>query len=91
MPEKIFAPFTDEQIELLNRYQKNVAVHPYTCGSGNRKDEKHLDGEGVLVAVREGLKCLFCDYRQDWALDGSLQLADYDPTKALKARMKQKV
>jgi hypothetical protein len=63
----IKAPFTPDQVEALNRYQKIAHFHPFTCGSGNRTDEKHLDGEGVLVATPDGWKCPYCDYTQDWA------------------------
>jgi len=66
MTKKIIeAPFTDEQVEAINLYQKNGVFHPYTCG-GNRTDGKHLDGEGILVATKEGLKCPYCDYTQNW-------------------------
>lgn len=59
------APFTQEEIDVLNEHQRNHEFHPYTCG-GNRKDAKHLDGEGVLVATEDGWICPFCDYKQDW-------------------------
>ena len=62
----ITAPFTPEQVEALNFYQTSGVGHPFTCG-GNRTDEKHLDGEGILVAEESGWKCPFCDYTQDWA------------------------
>jgi hypothetical protein len=42
-------------------------VHPFTCGSGNRTDENHLDGEGVLVATENGWICPFCSYTQNYA------------------------
>lgn len=60
------APWTKEQIDKLNAHQQNGRFHPYTCG-GNRTDEKHLDGEGVLVATENGWVCPYCDYKQDWA------------------------
>lgn len=66
MGHKIFAPFTDKQVEQLNRYQQSNFFHPFTCG-GDRTDESHLDGEGVLVAENSGWKCPYCPYRQDWA------------------------
>jgi hypothetical protein len=56
---------TNEEIEKLNAYQKNPRVHPMTCGN-NRTDEKHLDGEGVLVATENGWICPYCDYRQPY-------------------------
>jgi hypothetical protein len=58
--------FTDEQIKSLNEYQHAGKFHPFTCG-GNRTDEHHLDGEGILVATTEGWKCPYCSYTQDWA------------------------
>ena len=64
----IKAPFTPEQVEALNHWQHSGKIHPFTCG-GNRTDELHLDGQGVLVATREGWVCPYCDYKQDWAHD----------------------
>lgn len=61
------APFTKEQVDALNRWQQDGSHHPFTCGSGRRTDEKHLDGQGILVATPTGWGCPFCDYRQDWA------------------------
>jgi hypothetical protein len=63
----ITAPWTPEQVDALNLYQKTGHMHPFTCGSGNRTDEKHLDGEGILFATVGGWVCPFCDYTQDWA------------------------
>ena len=75
--EKINQPFDLTQVEQLNKYQENDFVPPYTCGSGNRQDAHHLDGEGKLVATVWGWHCPFCNYRQDWALQSSLELADF--------------
>jgi hypothetical protein len=65
----IKAPFTPEQVEGLNRWQRAESVHPFTCRTGRRKDALHLDGEGVLVATEQGWRCPFCGYTQDWAHD----------------------
>ncbi len=65
----IEAPWTKEQVDGLNAYQEAGRMHPYTCGSGNRTDDKHLDGEGKLVATTDGWVCPYCDYKQDWAHD----------------------
>ena len=46
---EIKAPFTPEQVAALNRFQQDENGHPFTCANG--RDEKHLDGEGVLVAT----------------------------------------
>ena len=51
-------------IRRLNAWQRASWIHPFTCGSGNRSDEHHLDGEGVLVATESGWICPYCDYSQ---------------------------
>lgn len=48
----------------LRAHQANPNVHPFTCGSGRRTDEYHLDGEGVLKPTETGWTCPYCDYRQ---------------------------
>ena len=58
--------FSPDEVRSLNECQHAGVMHPFTCG-GNRTDEKHLDGEGVLVATEDGWICPFCDYKQDWA------------------------
>lgn len=68
----IVAPWSDDVIEGLNRYQVSGVCHPYTCGSGNRKDVRHSDNEGVLQATRNGWVCPFCDYKQKYALANSV-------------------
>lgn len=75
MPDIITAPFTSEQVKLLNNFQKSQHAHPFTCG-GDRTDENHLDGEGILVATEDGWVCPYCDYRQNWAL--STMLLDWE-------------
>lgn len=63
----IKAPFTEEQVKSLNFYQENQKYHPFTCGSGNRIDDKHLDGQGILLATENGWICKYCSYTQNWA------------------------
>ena len=58
--------FTPDEVNSLNEYQRAGVMHPFTCG-GDRTDEKHLDGEGILVATEDGWNCPYCDYKQDWA------------------------
>lgn len=62
----IFAPWTDEQVAALNRFQVESGMHPFTCG-GTRFDEKHGDTGWRLIATRGGWICSGCDYTQDWA------------------------
>ncbi len=63
MSDIITAPFTDDQVRVLNRYQREGLMHPFTCPS-----DKHVM-RLMLVATRDGWKCLLqdCDYTQDWA------------------------
>ena len=55
----IHAPFTEDQVESLNEYQKSGVFHEFTCGTENCRDS--------LVATSEGWTCPSCDYTQDWA------------------------
>ena len=57
--------FKADEIKSINAFQKSGRFHPFTCG-GDRTDEYHLDGEGVLVATEEGFICPYCVYKQDW-------------------------
>lgn len=61
--------FTPQEVKNLNEYQQARAYHPFTCGSGNRTDADHLDGEGILFATVNGWICPWCDYTQGWAHD----------------------
>lgn len=55
------APWTTEQVDALNAFQKLSQFHPFTCpgheGGGDRD----------LVATRRGWICCHCDYTQDFA------------------------
>lgn len=59
------APWNAETVKSLNHWQSDGKFHPYTCANG--RDERHLDGEGVLIATENGWKCPYCEYTQDWA------------------------
>jgi hypothetical protein len=56
---KIKAPWTEDQVQALNRWQKFGYVHEFTCPN---------DG-GALHATLTGWVCTQCDYVQDWAHD----------------------
>ena len=58
----IRAPWTPEQVDALNRFQRCAIVHPFTCP--NQHDG---GGDRDLVATRAGWICCHCDYRQEWA------------------------
>ena len=57
----IQSPFTVEQVESLNGYQKAGPFHPFTCGTDSCRHD--------LIATEEGWVCPECDYTQCWAHD----------------------
>jgi hypothetical protein len=59
----IEAPWTDTQVDNLNRWQRCDFVHEFTCPN-------HHDGSRVLIARNDGWHCPSCDYRQTWAHAG---------------------
>lgn len=58
------APWTRDQVAILNNYQNDGRTHSYTCGH---------DGRHQLVATEDGWRCPFDDYRQDWAHNHSIR------------------
>jgi hypothetical protein len=59
--EQIKAPWTQEQVESLNEYQRSGVMHPFTCGHCRR----------TLTATEAGWICRECalhgrEYKQDW-------------------------
>lgn len=80
MLKHIEAPFTPEQVEALNRWQRNGNYHPFTCGNCRDADTEaevaHFKKTGKwkrgkeqreLVATEKGWICPTCDYTQSWA------------------------
>lgn len=62
----IRAPWTPEQVDALNAFQRRGGMHPFTCGG------EHTPASPALVAYTDGWRCPqpygeSCDYRQDWA------------------------
>jgi hypothetical protein len=57
----IEAPWTGEQVDALNVFQRHGKVHPFTCGNDHLWDR-------VLVATSNGWICCHCEYTQKWAL-----------------------
>jgi hypothetical protein len=53
--ETVNAPWTEEQMKILDDWQFNVQNHPYTC----------LEGHTLYVS-RDGFVCPICEYTQDW-------------------------
>ena len=70
MFDKVTAPFTDEQVEQLNRFQQAGRFHPFTCCSTGPADicERRLHtGDGELIATADGWVCPCGHYTQTWA------------------------
>lgn len=65
MSEIIKAPWTKEQVKILQKYQDNWNVHPYTCECGES-----------LVPALEGWECEACQYKQDWFYETTLEMFD---------------
>lgn len=58
--KKIYAPWTNTQVEGLCKYQTAGFVHEYTCGSG-------IHDTVALIPTLDGWVCHICPYRQNWA------------------------
>lgn len=70
--ERIDAPFTDEQVTQLNKYQKSGGFHPFTCDRKAKECEvrtepKDWSKDGVLLATTDGWTCPCGKYKQNWA------------------------
>lgn len=73
-PGTIHAPFSADQVDALNLYQRSGFVHQFMCGNSH-------DGDRDLVATRAGWVCCHCDYRQSWAhawMTNEIKLAEED-------------
>lgn len=80
----IYAPWTDEQVAALNRWQACDWVHPFTCGNRGDQDHEHTGGD-ILVATNAGWQCTSCDYTQNWAHDFMLKLPE-NPLSGMKEK-----
>ena len=58
----VVAPWTDKQVEALNKFQRLGYVHEFTCPESHRESR-------TLVATHDGWACPSCSYRQAWAYD----------------------
>ena len=68
MPEGfVTAPWTGEQVDALNRYQRSGVFHEFTC------KDAHDGLDRTLFATREGWRCPHCEYVQNWAHESMLQ------------------
>lgn len=57
----LHAPFSSEQVDALNRFQRRGDVHEFTC------PEDHGGADRTLIATTQGWICPHCAYTQDWA------------------------
>lgn len=55
------APWSSDQVDALNRFQRRGDVHEFTC------PEDHGGADRTLVATKTGWICPHCAYVQDWA------------------------
>jgi hypothetical protein len=60
MPGIVEAPWTDQQVAALNRWQHAGHVHAFTCPS-------HHEESRILIARSDGWHCPGCGYTQTWA------------------------
>lgn len=58
---KIFSPWSQDEVENLNKRQNLPMLHPYTCGKCGRNLIAHISGWRCSV--------ISCDYKQNWALE----------------------
>jgi hypothetical protein len=69
-----YAPWTKEQVDVLNANQAKGHIHPFTCGRRSNNQHNWYDGDvGTLLATRSGWVCRDCDYTQDWAYNFMLK------------------
>lgn len=77
---KVFTPWTRQQAENLNAWQRCDWVHGFTCINDRTNEDHRLVAEllgfgdpGTLIATRLGWRCPACGYAQDWAHDFMMQ------------------
>lgn len=73
--DRINAPWTAQQVDALNRFQRSGVFHEFTCPG-------HGHGDRTLVATRSGWICCHCDYRQYWAHAAMLMLETKEEERA---------
>jgi hypothetical protein len=58
-------PWTQEQVDALNRHQAERRFHPFTCPG----DKPSCKDQRNLIATTNGWVCACGEYTQDWAHD----------------------
>lgn len=72
---RIIVPWSQEQVQILNRQQRDYRFHGYTCpnqGNSNHPTAGFANiafslSHFLLIATIEGWRCPTCDYTQNWA------------------------
>ena len=57
--DKVYAPWSEEQIDALEKWQMDDTKHPYTC----------ICGES-LMPYKDGWICDECGHKQNWYIKG---------------------
>jgi hypothetical protein len=57
------APWSEEQVAALNKYQKDGRMHPFTCPGEFEQCKAHRE----LIATTNGWVCQCGKYKQNWA------------------------
>jgi hypothetical protein len=72
------APFTQEQVDKINKWQNSWDYHPFTCCSpeeieeclrANKQGKTFEENEGLLIATLDGFVCPCSKYTQDWCYE----------------------
>ncbi len=86
----IQVPFSTQQVEDLNTFQKNGRFHPFTCCSAYPAEDgcerSAHTGEGLLVATEGGWVCPCGKYTQNWAHEFMAKPLGPDPFEYLKLK-----
>lgn len=67
--DRVYAPWTGEQVISINYYQSYTAFIPKRCPT------QHYSRFPALVATPDGYICPLCDFKQNWC--GSFEANGY--------------
>lgn len=93
MGNKIFAPFTEEQVKKLQAWQNygegdpvningftvRIPIHPFTCCSHEGCERLKQPNEGALIPTTDGWVCPCGKYTQNWCHDFMVEEQEQDP------------
>ncbi len=78
MTTRIDCPWTAEQTDALNKWQRLGYVHEFTCPNDHK-------GDKTLFATRVGWQCPHCAYTQFWCHDFMCDEAQHPEPPSLRA------